>query len=73
MLTSELIAKLQKLFKESGDVEVMVLDGFNGGGYPRTINLGPKAYQLSEEDAYDSSDCEERVGETVIQMGYGCY
>ena len=73
MLTSELIAKLQKLVKESGDVEVMVLDGFNGGGYPRTINLGPTVDQLTEKDAEESGDCEKRTGETVIQMGYGSY
>lgn len=71
MLVKELIARLQKLDQ---DKEVMILDGFNGGGYPRVINSGPGEYTISTGDIENSGDCEEfRVGATVILMGYGSY
>ena len=71
MLVKELIARLQKLDQ---DKEVMILDGFNGGGYPRTINLGPSEREIEAADIAECGDCEDfQVGDTVIRMGYGCY
>lgn len=55
------------------DMEVMVLDSHNGGGTPRTVNLGPNERTLSAENAEDAADCEDRVGERVVVLGYGCY
>lgn len=55
------------------DTEVMILDGFNGGGCPRTINIGPCKRKISEENANDSADCEGKIGKDVIVIGYGCY
>jgi len=66
----ELMARLSKMDPAS---EVMVLDGFNGGGHPRAINLGPVTKVVREEDAEESGDCEELVGVTVVVMAYGCY
>lgn len=74
MLVSQLIERLEKLQQETGgDLEVMILDGINGGGYPRTINSGPRLHQVTQEDADECADCEDLVGEPVIEMGYGCY
>jgi hypothetical protein len=66
----ELIAKLQQFNPES---EVMVLDSHNGGGTPRTINLGPTFHHLTAGDSEEAADCEDRIGELVVLMGYGCY
>lgn len=55
------------------DQEIMILDGFNAGGYPRTINLGPMSHIISEEDVKSTYDCEDRAGEKVVILGYGCY
>ena len=71
MLVKELIARLQKLDQ---DKEVMILDGFNGGGHPRTINLGPGEHDIEAADIENASDCEDfKVGDVVIRMGYGFY
>ena len=70
MTVSELIRELQQ-FDSSADV--MILDGFNGSGTPREINLGPMTQLISEEDGNNSADCEMIVGEEVIIMGYGFY
>ncbi len=53
--------------------EVMILDGFNGGGDPREINLGPSERVITEQNAKDGADCEGKVGETVVVLGYGSY
>lgn len=55
------------------DMPVMILDGFNGGGVPRTINLGPYVRHVREDDAVKTSDCDDLVGTTVVVLGYGCY
>lgn len=70
MKASELIKRLQEY---EPDMEVMILDGFNGGGSPRTINFGPSLQGITEQDANLCGDCEGRTGETVIRMGYGPY
>lgn len=70
MKVGELIKELQAFDPE---MEVMILDGFNGGGSPRTINLGPGLMTISQQDAKETADCEGRVGESVVRLGYGCY
>lgn len=73
MKLTELITRLQALQQEHGNSEVMILDGWNGGGVPREINLGPTHRVVTEAHAEETADCEEIVGETVIVLGFGCY
>lgn len=71
MLVHELIERLSKL---PPNAHVMILDGFNGGGAPRTINLGPVAHSITEADMDRESDCEDiPQGEVVYVVGFGCY
>lgn len=71
MTNEELIARLQELPLKS---EVTILDGFNGGGQPRTINLGPfLADPADYEESLDYDDIESPKGTKIILMGYGCY
>lgn len=70
MIVDQLIAQLAEY--PSG-TEVMILDGFNGGGEPREINLGPHTRKITKKNADESADCEGKVGKTVIVLGYGCY
>lgn len=70
MTKNDLIARLNAI---KGNPEIMILDGFNGGGFPREINLGPTNYEITKKDADESGDCEEKVGKKVYVMGYGCY
>lgn len=70
MNVSELIEQLKKF---DGDMEVMILDGFNGGGCPREINLGPSTSKITLWNAGESADCEGRAGEKIVRLGYGCY
>lgn len=70
MKVADLIRRLQQY---PADAEVMVLDGFNGGGDPRALNLGPHPRRVTEANAENSGDCEDIVGEEVIVIGYGCY
>lgn len=70
MTIAQLIARLQEY---SPETEVMVLDGFNGGGVPRDLNLGPTEQVIVAEDEEAAADCEGRVGEKVVVLGYGCY
>lgn len=65
-----LIAQLQKFDPTKA---VMILDGHNGGGVPRTINLKPDLHVVTEEEGNGCTDCEEIVGEEVVVFGYGCY
>lgn len=65
---------IEHLSQFDENTEVMVLDGFNGGGNKRDINLTPSNLRnISEDDAEECGDCEGRVGEKVIILGYGCY
>jgi hypothetical protein len=55
------------------DKEIMIMDGFDGGGTPREINL-LKASLFIEEDWVDHcNDCDGLLNEDVAVMGYGCY
>ena len=77
MTVKELITQLQKF---DPTLEVAILDGFNGGGHPRTINLGPcidgDAHSLDvvgHKSDLDYSDLETYQGNAIVVMGYGCY
>lgn len=70
MTIKELIKELAKF---DPNTEVMIFDGNNGYGNPRTINLGPFEYAITESMASDTADCEDRVGEKIIVLGFGCY
>jgi hypothetical protein len=65
---------IRHLSQFDGKTEVMILDGFNGGGNKRDINLRPSdLLTITKEDSERSGDCEGRVGEQVVVLGYGCY
>ena len=68
------IAELREQLAEfPDDMEIMILDGFNGGGVPREINIHPWYHTITDDDAADTADCEDIVGENVVVMGYGSY
>lgn len=71
MKVRELIEELKKFNPE---LDIMILDGFNGGGEPREINLGPTPHTITATDVETCADCED-VGEgtCVVVMGFGCY
>ena len=64
---------LAKRLMENPEMEVMILDGFNGGGFPRTLNLGPSTKKISEADAFVTDDCEDKIDKEVLVIGFGCY
>lgn len=66
----ELIERLSEYPEES---EVMILDGFNGSGFPREINLGPTTRIITRSDEDNTADCDGVVGYEIVIMGYGCY
>jgi hypothetical protein len=70
MTVSELIMHLSKM---NPNAHAMILDGHNGGGVPREINLGPQNQKVKKADGDDAADCEGLVGKTVVVLGYGCY
>lgn len=70
MKIQELIEELKKFNPET---EVMILDGFGGGGVPREINLGPQEHYLRMKDYLNSDDVEGFDLHTpIVVMGYGC-
>ena len=72
MKVKKLIEKLQKV---DPDLEVAILDGFNGGGEPRTINLGPFVTNNNDREfaPYDFADLDSEEDADIVIMGYGCY
>jgi len=65
---------IEHLSKFDDNVEVMILDGFNGQGNKRTINFTPSNLQIiTPEDEETGSDCNDKVGNKVVLLGYGCY
>jgi hypothetical protein len=74
MNIAELIQELQQFDPE---LEVAILDGLNGAGVPRTINLGPvlfdgeAKYEGDENAEYKDIDTEP--GNPIVIMGYGFY
>jgi hypothetical protein len=69
MKVSELIEMLKT---KDPDADIMVLDRGNGCGVPRDLNFGPVQREISDAEHRDCGDCENRVGEKVIVIGY-CY
>lgn len=70
MTVKELMYELER-FEPS--IEVMILDSFNGGGCPRSINLGPARKTITAKMADEAADCEGKVGHGVVVLGFGCY
>lgn len=74
MKVSDLIQRLERLPQ---DMEVTIVDGFNGGGQPRTINFGPHVETWDSNkhcsDRHDFSDINASEGQDIVTMGYGCY
>lgn len=70
MTVQELMKRLEAFHPS---MQVMVLEGFNGGGILRDINSGPKLRTIDQIDANETADCEDRVGENVVAIGYGSY
>ncbi|GIK44913.1 MAG: hypothetical protein BroJett012_08160 [Betaproteobacteria bacterium] len=33
----------------------------------------PRLMTISQQDSRETGDCEDRVGESVVRLGYGCY
>ena len=53
--------------------ELMIIDGENGNGVPRTLNLGPVAHRVTRSEVSETSDCDNLAGKDVTVIGYGCY
>lgn len=77
MTVQQLIEKLQRF---NPSLEVAILDGFNGGGNPRAINLGPhiESDREAQEMGYDKTDRDYEdlatfQGNEIVILGYGCY
>ena len=71
MTIRELIEHLSQ-FDE--DINVMILDGFNGDGNKRDINFNPSILRkITEKDEKECGDCNDRVGEEIVLLGYGFY
>jgi len=67
----ELIDHLQTFPK---DAEVMIIDGENGDGEPRNINLAPTSLvKITKAEAKKETDCEGKAGVKVVVLGFGCY
>ncbi len=61
------------LAKYPDTMQVMVLDGPNGGGVPRDMNIGPVRRTITIDDSAETADCEGIEGQTVVVVGFGCY
>ncbi len=71
MIVSELI---QHLSKFDGDLEVMLLDGFNAQGNKRSITFAPTGLrEITAQDEEESGDCEDKAGNKVVILGFGYY
>lgn len=55
------------------DLEVMILDGFNAQGEKRTINFAPTNTRVITKDDDELGDCEGKLGNSVVILGYGYY
>lgn len=65
---------IEKLIEHNPETPVMILDGFNGSGFPREINYGPISHKVTEKDYHQCADCEDfPLGSPIIVIGYGCY
>lgn len=60
--------------KLPSDTNVMVLDGFNGGGDPRFLNYGPRVVNVDQKLVDTNGDTSFlKPGEGLVVFGYGCY
>lgn len=65
-------ALIERLSKVDPDAQIMILDGFNGGGVPREINLGPMDHVVTAKDVDETCDCEGLgEGTRVFVLGFG--
>ena len=68
---------IEELSKFDHNLEVAILDGFNGGGVPRTINFGPIEFdgvpEFEGDEQADYDDIQTEPGNPIVIMGYGCY
>lgn len=71
MTAKELIKHLRNY---DASTEVMILDGPNGSGEPREINLlSDELHSITKRESRETADCEGKVGQKVILLGYGSY
>lgn len=70
MTVKDLVDSLKNFDQKA---EIMILDGFNGGGHPREINCGPFTHEVSTNDESSTADCEGWTGREAVVMGFGCY
>lgn len=71
MKVKNLIACLNRMNPEA---ECGIMDGFNGGGAFREINLGPFESTFNSDKNDDTADFEDLPnGHDIVVMGYGCY
>lgn len=67
---------IEFLMKHDPEIEITILDGFNGGGCPRSINFNTKFEGVAAFDGdemADYSDLDTKEGNPIIVLGYGCY
>lgn len=64
MKLDELIAKLEVLKRQQGNPNVMVKD--SAGPLDLTVAI---LRTITEQDAENCGDCEDRVGERVVLLG----
>lgn len=79
MLLSEMIKTCKELLDSHGDLKITILDGYNGGGIPRTITLKPQVFDTGSITSYFFEDeldllnkINTNVGNIVI-IGSGNY
>lgn len=74
MKIDDLVERLLEAKKEHGNIEVTILDGFNGGGKPRTINIGPVVETIPNPNNHgrDTEDIATKEG-SYVTIGFGCY
>lgn len=71
MTVRELIERLQEF---DGGLEVAPIDGFNGGGHPRTLNFGPVLEERSGNGSdRDTSDLQDTEAAAWVAIGFGYY
>lgn len=70
MKLDTMIQRLMDMRKLYGNIEVAILDDFNGGGEPRTINCGPLVEDVNKLEELDDINTREGM---IVLMGYGCY
>lgn len=67
---AELITQLSQFNPKS---HVLVNSGPNGSGSPYDLNQGPISHTITEDDANSTADCENRIGEQIVLIGFGCF